>query len=190
MDNLVIDFDKLCLKLYNNNIKQKDLQDFAEIKNFSKKQKNNLTKEQENKILNFFIDYNTIFALNYKNGPCLSIKLNLTPKMETYKLNNIEKQKIVEDMNIEIDIAEVESIVTPHQLFNIQIFTQISTFIFMLNKNTPKEKRRTKKLFIKINQKIIKIKIQTQIQQKIKINQKKFRMMKTKKKKKKNQNFL
>ena len=139
LDNLVIDFDKLCLKLYNNNIKQKDLQDFAEIKNFSKKQKNNLTKEQENKILNFFIDYNTIFALNYKNGSCLSIKLNLTPKMETYKLNNIEKQKIVEDMNIEIDIAEVESIVTPHQLFNIQIFTQISTFIFMLNKNTPKK---------------------------------------------------
>ena len=46
LDNLVIDFDKLCLKLYNNNIKQKDLQDFAEIKNFSKKQKNNLTKEQ------------------------------------------------------------------------------------------------------------------------------------------------
>ena len=138
LDNLVIDFDKLCLKL-NNNVRKKDLQDFAEIKNFSKKQKNNLTKEQENKILNFFINYNTIFALNYKNGPCLSIKLNLTPRIETYKLNNIEKKKIVEDMNIEINIAEVESIVTPHQLFNIQIFTQISNFIFMLNKNTPKK---------------------------------------------------
>ena len=138
LDNLVIDFDKLCLKL-NNNVKQKDFQDFAEIKNFSKKQKNNLTKEQENKILNFFIDYHTIFALNYKKGPCLSIKLNLTPRMETYNLNNIETKKIVEDMNIQIDIAEVESIVTPNQLFNVQIFTQISNFIFILNKNTPKK---------------------------------------------------
>ena len=138
LNNLVIDFDKLCLKL-NNNIKKKDLQDFAEIKNFCTKQKNKLTKEQENKILNFFIDYNTIFALNYKNGPCLSIKLNLIPRIETYKINDIEKKKIVEDMNIEIDIAEVESIVTPNQLFNIQIFTQISNFIFTLNKNTPKK---------------------------------------------------
>ena len=135
LDNLVIDFDKLCLKL-NINDKQKDLQDFAEIKNFCKNKKK-LTKEQENKIINFFIDYNTIFALNYKNGPCLSIKLNMTPKIEKYKINETEKEKIVEDMNIEINIAEVESIVTPNQFFNIQIFSQISNFIFTLNKNTP-----------------------------------------------------
>ena len=135
LDNLVIDFDKLCLKL-NNNDKQKDIQDFAEIKNFCKNKKK-LTKEQENKIVNFFIDYNTIFALNYKNGPCLSIKLNMTPKIEKFKINETEKEKIVEDMNVEINIAEVESIVTPNQFFNIQIFSQISNFIFTLNKNTP-----------------------------------------------------
>ena len=52
--------------------------------------------------------------------------------METYNLNNIETKKIVENMNIQIDIAEVESIVTPNQLFNVQIFTQISNFIFTL----------------------------------------------------------
>ena len=136
LDNLVIDFDKLCLKL-NNNINQKDIKDFAEIKNFCNKNGKNLTKEQENKILNFFIDYNTIFAINYKNGPCLSIKLNTVPRIEKYKIKEEEKQKIVEDMNIEINIAGVESILTPNQLFNIQIMSQISSFIFTLNKNTP-----------------------------------------------------
>lgn len=136
LDNLIIDFDKLCLKL-NNNINQKDLKDFAEIKNFCNKKGKNLTQDQENKILNFFIDYHTIFAINYKNGPCLSIKLNTLPRIEKYKINEEEKQKIVEDMNIEINIAEVESIVTPNQFFNIQIMSQISNFIFTLNKNTP-----------------------------------------------------
>ena len=135
LDNLVIDFDKLCLKL-NNNIKQKDIEDFAEIKNFCNKNKA-LTKEQENKLLNFFIDYNTIFAINYKKGPCLSIKLTTKPKIEKYKINDQEKKKIVEDMNINITIAEMESILTPNQFFNVQIFTQISNFIFTLNKNTP-----------------------------------------------------
>jgi len=135
LDNLVIDFDKLCLKL-NNNIKQKDIEDFAEIKNFCNKNKA-LTKEQENKLINFFIDYNTIFAINYKKGPCLTIKLTTKPKIEKYKINDQEKKKIVEDMNINITIAEMESILTPNQFFNVQIFTQISNFIFTLNKNTP-----------------------------------------------------
>ena len=126
VDNLIIDFDKLCLKL-NNNINSKDLKDFAEIKKICDKNGKNLTKEQEDKILNFFIDYNTIFAINYKNGPCLSIKLNTIPRIEKYKVKEEEKQKIIEDMNIEIDIAEVESILTPKQFFNVQIMSQIST---------------------------------------------------------------
>ena len=45
-----------------------------------------------------------------------------------------KKKKIVEDVNIEINIAEVESIITTKQLFNIQILSQISNFIFTLNK--------------------------------------------------------
>ena len=154
LDNLIIDFDKLCLKL-NNNINQKDLKDFAEIKNFCNKKGKNLTKDQENKILNFFIDYNTIFAINYKNGPCLSIKLNTLPRIEKYKINEEEKQKIVEDMNIEINIAELESIVTPNQLFNIQIMSQISNFIFTLNKNTPNkaEEKENKQVVYKTQKK-------------------------------------
>ena len=150
LDNLVIDFDKFCVKL-NNNIKQKDLQDFAEIKNFCVKNGKNLTKEQQNKVLNFFLDYNTIFAINYKNGPCISIKLKTLPRIENYKINEQEKQKVVEDMNIEINIAEVESIITPKQLFNIQIMSQISNFIFTLNKNTPNkdEEQDNKKIVYK-----------------------------------------
>ena len=140
LDNLIIDFDKLCLKV-NRNINQKDMQEFAEIKQFCKKNNKNLTKEQQNKILNFFIDYNTIFAINYKKDSSISIKLNTIPRKEKYKIKENgeekEKEKIVEDMNIMINIAEVEAIITPNQLFDIQILYQISNFIFSLNKNTP-----------------------------------------------------
>ena len=148
LDNLVIDFDKLCLKL-DNNTNNQDLKDFAEINKFCSKNGKNLTKEQENKILNFFINYNTIFAFNYKKGPGLSIKLNTVARIEKYKEmekdEEKEKQKIVEDMNVEINIAEVESIITPHQLFNIQIMSQISNFIFTLNKNTPNKQEEKEK---------------------------------------------
>ena len=177
LDNLIIDFDKLCIKL-NKNKNERDLKEFAEIKKFCDKNGKILTKDEENKILNFFIDYNTIFAINYKNGPCLSIKLNTIPTIEKYKVKEEEKQKIIEDMNIEIDIAQVESIVTPNQFFNVQIMSQISSFIFTLNKNTPDKlnekednkvvyknekkdlkRKKKRKILILIQRKIKKIKI-------------------------------
>ena len=81
--------------------------------------------------------------MNYKKGPCLTIKLNTKPRIEKYKEielgKQIEKEKIIEDMNIEINIFEAESIITPHQLFNIQILSQISSFIITLNQNTDKD---------------------------------------------------
>jgi len=130
LNNLVINVDKLCLKI-DQNLNEKDNREFKELKNFCDNEK--LTKIQEEKILSFFIAYNTIFAMNYKKGPCLSIKLNTKARIEKHK----DIGKIVEDMNIQIDIFEAESIITPHQLFNIQILSQISNFIFTLNKNTP-----------------------------------------------------
>ena len=130
LNNLVINVDKLCLKV-DQNLNEKDNREFKELKNICNNEK--LTKAQEEKILSFFIAYNTIFAMNYKKGPCLSIKLNTKARIEKLK----DSEKIVEDMNVQIDIFEAESIITPHQLFNIQILSQISNFIFTLNKNTP-----------------------------------------------------
>ena len=135
LNNLIIDVDKLCVKI-DQNKNDKDIQTFKEIRN------KQLT-EQEEQILTFFIAYNTIFAMNYKKGPCLTIKLNTKPRIEKYKEielgKQIEKEKIIEDMNIEINIFEAESIITPHQLFNIQILSQISSFIITLNQNTDKD---------------------------------------------------
>ena len=138
LNNLIIEVDKLCLKL-DQNKNEKDIYEFAQIRKLCNNKV--LSKDQEERILKFFIAYNTIFAMNYKKGPCLKITLNTKPRKEKYKEiieeKEVEKEKIVEDMNVQIDIFEAESIITPHQLFNIQILSQISNFIFTLNKNTP-----------------------------------------------------
>ena len=156
LNNLIFEVDKLCIKV-DQNKNNKDIIEFKELRKICNNKK--LTKEQEERILGFFIAYNTIFAMNYKKGPCLRIKLNTKPKKEKYKEiiddKKVEKEKIIEDMNIEIDIFEAESIITPHQLFNIQILSQISNFIFTLNKNTPnkedEEKEKEKEKKFKIN---------------------------------------
>ena len=130
LNNLIIEVDKLCIKV-DQNKNDKDVRKFKEIRQICKNQK--LTKEQEEKVLDFFISYNTIFAMNYKKGPCLTIKLNTKPRIEKYREKElekelekeIEKEKIIEDMNIEINIYEAESIITPHQLFNIQIYHKL-----------------------------------------------------------------
>ena len=154
LNNLVIEVDKLCIKV-DQNKNNKDNMEFKEIRKFCNNK--NLTKEQEERILGFFIAYNTIFAMNYKKGSCLRLKLHTKPRIVKYKEieeeKKVEKKKIIEDMNIEIDIFEAESIITPHQLFNIQILYQISNFIFTLNKNTSskeKEEKENEKKF-KIN---------------------------------------
>ena len=134
LNNLNIEVDKLCIKV-DQILSEKDNREFKMIKKFCNDKK--LSKEQNEKITSFFIAYNTIFAMNYKKGPCLSIKLKINPKIEKYRENDIYKEKVVEDMNILINIFEAESIITPHQLFNIQILSEISNFIFTLNKNTP-----------------------------------------------------
>ena len=138
LNNLIIEVDKLCLKV-DQNKNNKDIREFKELRKICNNK--TLTKEQEERLLGFFIAYNTIFAMNYKKGPCLRIKLSTNPRKEKYKEiveeKEVKKEKIIEDMNIEIDIFEAESIITPHQLFNIQILSQISNFIFTLNKNTP-----------------------------------------------------
>ena len=134
LNNLNIEVDKLCIKV-DQILSEKDNREFKMIKKFCNDKK--LSKEQNEKITSFFIAYNTIFAMNYKKGPCLSIKLKINPKIEKYRENIINKEKVVEDMNILINIFEAESIITPHQLFNIQILSEISNFIFTLNKNTP-----------------------------------------------------
>ena len=153
LNNLLIEFDKICIKV-DQNLNEKDNKEFKEIKEFCNNK--TLTKSQQDRILSFFIAYNTIFAMNYKKGPCLTIKLNTKPRIEKYKEESIEKEKIIEDMKIEIDIFEAESIITPHQLFNIQILSQISNFIFILNKNTPnkEDEKQGKKNNVDVNEKI------------------------------------
>ena len=160
LNNLIFEVDKLCIKV-DQNKNSKDMKEFKEIRKLCNNKK--LTKEQEERILGFFISFNTIFAMNYKKGPCLRLKLRTKPRKVKYKEieqeKTIEKEKIIEDLNIEIDIFEAESIITPHQLFNIQILYKISDFIFTLNKNTSKEKeekdKEEKEKFKIINKNVI-----------------------------------
>jgi len=143
LNNLNIEVDKLCLKV-DQNLNRKDNKEFKVIKEFCNNKK--LTKEQNEKITSFFISYNTIFAMNYKKGPCLSLKINTKPRIKKYKESGQQKEKVVEDMDLTIDIFEAESIITPKQLFDIQILSQISSFIFTLNKNrTNKEEEKEEK---------------------------------------------
>ena len=137
LNNLIIEFDKLCIKVEQKpDLNDKIDKEFKEIKTFYNNNNNKLTKNQEDRILSFFIAYNTIFAMNYKKGPCLTIKLNTKPKIEKYLEDEKEKEKIIEDMNIEINIFEAESIITPHQLFDIKILSQISNFFYVLNQSS------------------------------------------------------
>ena len=170
LNNLILEVDKLCIKV-DQNKNEKDIREFKEIRKLCNNK--NLSKNQEERILSFFISYNTIFAMNYKKGPCLSIKLNTKPRKEKYKTiideKEVVKEKIVEDMNVQIDIFEAESIITPHQLFNIQILSQISNFIFALNKNTPTKEDEEEE---KEKKKNIKNKIEPSKEEKLKENEK------------------
>ena len=146
LNNLNIEVDKLCLKV-DQNLNSKDNKEFKVIKEICNSKK--IAKEQNEKITSFFISYNTIFAMNYKKGPCLSLKINTKPRIKKYKENGVEKEKVVEDMDLTIDIFEAESIISPKQLFDIQILSQISNFIFALNKirtNKEEEKKNENKL--------------------------------------------
>ena len=151
LNNLNIAVDKLCLKV-DQNLNSKDNKEFKIIKEFCNNKK--LTKEQNEKITSFFISYNTIFAMNYKKGPSLSLKINTKTRMKKFKENEQEKEKVVEDMDLTIDIFEAESIITPKQLFDIQILAQISNFIFTLNKNSATKEKEKKKKKIKVDNKI------------------------------------
>ena len=150
LNNLNIEVDKLCLKV-DQNLNSKDNKEFKIIKEFCNNQK--ITKEQSEKITSFFISYNTIFAMNYKKGPCLSLKISTKPKIKKYKENGEQKEKVVEDMDLTIDIFEAESIITPKQLFDIQILSQISNFIFTLNKIRSNKEEEKKKNVNKVENK-------------------------------------
>ena len=150
LNNLNIEVDKLCLKV-DQNLNSKDNKEFKVIKEICNNKK--ITKEQNEKITSFFISYNTIFAMNYKKGPCLSLKISTKPRIKKYKENGVEKEKVVEDMDLTIDIFEAESIITPKQLFDIQILSQISNFIFALNKIRANKEEENKKNENKIENK-------------------------------------
>ena len=63
------------------------------------------------------------------NGPSIKININTNVRKDN-------EGKLVENMNLDINLEEIEFIISPQQLFNIQILTEISKFIFILNKHT------------------------------------------------------